>query len=367
MAENVSETVFESPDKDADDVIDLSEREDDEVERHMRYTISSYGADYPADGLVSRIQREDIFVPAFQRKFVWTLAQASRFIESLLLGLPVPGIFLFKEPDTQKFMVVDGQQRLQSLRFFYEGVIRRKEFALRGVTEALSGLTFKTLTEEDRRRLDNSIIHATVFAQEDPEDDRNSVYLMFERLNTGGTPLTPQEIRACVYRGEFNDLLRELATDKGWQTLYGKPNPRGKDQELILRFFALLHDLDSYERPMKTFLNSFMGSNRSLQRINRNALFNEFRKTIDIAVEHLGPASFRPERNLNAALTDALLVGLALRLSRGPLEHPERLEVAHKRLLSSENFNRYYKTGTTDETSIKGRIELAQRKFSEIE
>ena len=88
----------------------------------------------------------------------------------------------------------------------------------------------------------------------------NSVYLMFERLNTGGTPLTPQEIRACVYRGEFNDLLRELAASKGWQTLYGKPNARGKDQELILRFFALLHDLDSYERPMKTFLNSFMGS-----------------------------------------------------------------------------------------------------------
>ena len=86
--------------------------DDEELGQPVRYTISSYGADMPIDGLVNRLKRGDIFVPSFQRNFVWTITQASRFIESLVLGLPVPGIFLFKEPETRKLMVVDGQQRL---------------------------------------------------------------------------------------------------------------------------------------------------------------------------------------------------------------------------------------------------------------
>src|SRR5437867_2617127 len=90
-----------------DEVDDASVIEDEEVGYPVRYVISSYGADYPVDGLVKRISRDDIYVPEFQRGFVWSYAQASRFVESLLLGLPVPGIFLFKEPDTQKLVVVD--------------------------------------------------------------------------------------------------------------------------------------------------------------------------------------------------------------------------------------------------------------------
>ena len=90
---------------------------DEEMEEATRYSISSYGADMPVDAIIPRLKREEIFIPPFQRKFVWTHTQASRFIESLLLGLPVPGIFLFKDPDTRKLMVVDGQQRLRTLQF----------------------------------------------------------------------------------------------------------------------------------------------------------------------------------------------------------------------------------------------------------
>lgn len=117
---------------DVEDIDDPSAEEEAEMGAAVRYLISSYGADYPVDGLVQRIQREDIYVPPFQRNFVWSHAQASRFVESMLLGLPVPGIFLFKEPDTQKLLVVDGQQRLRSLQWFYEGVVRGREFSLRG-------------------------------------------------------------------------------------------------------------------------------------------------------------------------------------------------------------------------------------------
>ena len=152
-----------------EDIDDNSSKEDEELGENFRYTISSYGADYPVDGLVKRVEAEDVYVPPFQRGFVWSHVQASRFIESLLLGLPVPGIFLFKEPDTQKLVVVDGQQRLRSLEYFYSDVIRGKEFSLRGVSESMSEWKYKSLNDGDRRRLDDAIIHATIFQQDAPE------------------------------------------------------------------------------------------------------------------------------------------------------------------------------------------------------
>ncbi|MCG8349494.1 MAG: DUF262 domain-containing protein, partial [Chloroflexales bacterium] len=195
-------------------VLDLEEEQqiedprDDDQPIPFRYSISSYGADYDVDGLVRRLKRGDVVVPDFQRQYVWTLTRASRFIESLLLGLPVPGIFLAVDPDTQQLLVIDGQQRLRSLEYFYEGIFRNeREFTLKGVQPEFEGKTYETLSPEDRRRLDNSIIHATVIKQEDPkEEDSSSIYYIFERLNTGGMSLQPQEIRASIFQGLFYRL-----------------------------------------------------------------------------------------------------------------------------------------------------------------
>ena len=137
------------------------------------FSITSYGADYPVDGLVKRVSQGDVVVPlfslqpevgqstvGFQREFVWKKPQADRFIESLLLGLPVPGIFLVKEPNG-KHLVLDGQQRLKTLEGFYNGLFQGKEFLLENVQEQWKEKTYKTLHADDRRRLDDSIIHAT--------------------------------------------------------------------------------------------------------------------------------------------------------------------------------------------------------------
>jgi len=97
------------------------------------FSITSYGADYPVDTLVKRMKGEAFFIPKFQRSFVWSQRHASRFIESLLMGLPVPGIFLYKEAITGKHLVVDGQQRLRTLQYFYSGVFLEKAFRLVGV------------------------------------------------------------------------------------------------------------------------------------------------------------------------------------------------------------------------------------------
>ena len=140
-----------------DDTVIEDRLGDGDVVIPFKYSITSYGADYPVDGLVKRLQNDDIIVPQFQRGYVWTWKQASRFVESLLLGLPVPGIFLSKEDETSKLLVIDGQQRLRSLQWYYEGTFRKTghEFALRSVQSEFNGVTYKTLKSHDRRRLDN--------------------------------------------------------------------------------------------------------------------------------------------------------------------------------------------------------------------
>jgi len=350
-----------------EDVLDLAETEDEEVGVPLRYAISSYGADHPVDGLIKRVLRGDIYVPEFQRGFVWNLPQASRFVESLLLGLPVPGIFLFKEPDTQKLVVVDGQQRLRTLEGYYGGVLLGKEFALRGVCEEFAGLTYKRLREEDRRRLDDAILHATVFQQEDPRGGRSSIYMIFERLNTGGTPLSSQEIRSCMYRGPFNDLLKELANTEHWRTVYGPSNRRGKDQELILRFFALYHSANTYARPMKQFLNDFMEKNRSIASSASENWKNLFLKTAKYAANHLGRNKFRPERNLNAAVFDAFFVSLAKRLSTGPISMPANLAAAADRALADPAFTKSVSSGTTDLEAIRVRLKVASDALARVQ
>src|SRR5437870_4116504 len=171
-----------------DGVVD--EAQADPTVPQLHYDITSFGADYDVEGLVKRMQRSEILVPPFQRGYVWNIRDASRFVESLLLGLPVPGIFLAKEPESNKFLVIDGQQRLKTLQFFYDGIFHpkpgdgtQKIFSLVDVQEQYDGRTYKNLEDKDRLQLDNSIIHATIIRQESPPGENTSIFHVFERLN----------------------------------------------------------------------------------------------------------------------------------------------------------------------------------------
>jgi len=138
------------------------------------YSITSYGADYPVDSLVKRLEANDILVPTFkwkspgetelvglQREYVWPPPKANHFIKSLLLGLPMPGIFLVKEP-SGLLLVLDGYQRLFTLRSYYEGTINGKEYGLTNLQERFEGKRYKDLDMGDRRWLDDSIIHTAI-------------------------------------------------------------------------------------------------------------------------------------------------------------------------------------------------------------
>ena len=339
---------------------------DDEIDSSIRYAIASYGSDMPVDALVKRLDRGDIFIPPFQRGFVWSLTQASRFIESLVLGLPVPGVFLFKEPETRRLMVVDGQQRLLSLQSFFQGTFNDRAFRLTGVAAELSGKTYRTLDEGDRRELDDAIVHATIFQQDRPENDRSSIYSVFERLNTGGSPLQPQEIRACVYRGQLNDLLASLAGNPAWREIYGSKSRRKKDEEIILRFLALYYSLENYERPMKQFLNNFMDQHRDPTKERCEKFRDAFETVTSVVAKVLTPAALRPERNLNVSVVDAVLVGLAHRLRKGQVTDADALRSAHDRLLMQLKHDELYMSGTTDKDRVNRRIELARCEYDAV-
>jgi hypothetical protein len=341
----------------------------DETESEIvpfKYSITSYGADYPVDSLVNRLEKDVVVVPAFQRKYIWTLRQASRFIESLLLGLPVPGIFLSKEPDSGNLLIIDGQQRLRTLGAFYGGILRGRAFALREVQPQFEGKTYKTLTKEERTRLDDSILHATIVRQDYPGDGQSSIYHIFERLNTGGTNLQPQEIRACIFRGKFQELLRDLNTNQSWRRVYGAPSSRLKDEELILRFFALFFGADKYARPMKGFMNAFMEGNRDLALIGEAELRSVFEPTICLVSQALGARAFRPERALNAAVFDAVMVATADLLRRHPGTSPQRFRARYERVLGDPEFSNATKTGTSDEANVATRLKRARRLFDRI-
>ncbi|MGH2613410.1 MAG: DUF262 domain-containing protein [Rhabdochlamydiaceae bacterium] len=340
---------------------------DDEVETPIKYSITSYGADYTIDGLVKRINAGDIYVPSFQRSFVWPLTECSKFIESLLLGLPVPGIFLSKEQKTQKLLIIDGLQRLKTLQSFYAGIFpqTKKEFELKKVQSQFEGKTYLTLAVEDRRRLDDSIIHATIIKQDEPSSDDSSIYHIFERLNTGGMQLVEQEIRACVYHGEFNDLLRRLNANDNWRSTFGKVSARMRDQELILRFLALFFKKD-YNRPMKDFLNKFMSEQRHLGVISEKKISDVFNETILLVETHIGENAFKPRKSLSAAIFDSVMIGIARRLEKDRIHDPQGLKKIYDQLLANVEFTDAIENHTSDAEKVSKRIELATKAFDRV-
>ena len=364
-----------SADGDEENVDDLSE--DEEVIPYT-YSITSYGADYPVDSLIRRFKNEDIIVPTFdwvskedteivgfQREYVWPKPKADKFIESLLLGLPVPGIFLVKE-ETGRFLVLDGHQRLYTLHAYYQGIISGQEYRLGNVQERFAGKRYQDLDTEERRQLDDSIIHATVVRQDKPTEDQSSIYIIFERLNTGGVNLQPQEIRVALYHGNLVRVLKSLNDERAWRKLYGKKSRRLKDMEMILRFFAFYYHGDQYSSPMKAFLNRYMATNRNLERQSEGDLREVFCKTTSVLDDSLGHRAFRPKRAVNAAVVDSLMTGLAKRLRHGTIENLEQVRCQYETLLSNKDYIAAIETGTSQEANVEARMRLAKDAFADI-
>lgn len=340
-------------------------------------SVSYKGADFDVEGLVRRLDRGDIIIPTFghhddlpitterfQRGFVWTKPQMDRFIESLLLGYPIPGIFLVQQTD-KRYLVLDGQQRLRTMAEFYRGIHNKKVFALEKVAAIFVGMTYENLPPEYRRTIDSTFIQATIVETDGSVRSLDAVYQVFERLNSGGTLLTPHEIRVALYAGPFVQLLDGLNSDEHWRNLYGRRSPRLRDQEVILRVIALFTSPGTYKRPLKKFLNDFMGSHRQLENLPTARIEHLFTLAVKLVDEQAGRDSLRRQSaQINTALTEAILVGLMRRLDADENISAETVADAITKLLSDKKLAPSISRATADEEGVRNRLFLATRAFA---
>ena len=350
-----------------DDLIEDESDIDDESTK-ASYAVTSFGVDFDVDGLVRRLNKCDIEIPDWQRGFIWPIKTASSFVESLLLGLPVPGVFMGTDPETRRLYVIDGQQRLRTLQGFYEGRFPGvdRSFRLTGVENRFEGLTYDQLGDPVRRDLDNSLIHATIVKQDVPANDDTSMYQIFKRLNSGGRAVNPHEIRCAIYHGRLIDTIKELNTYHSWRSVIGNPSKRLKDQEMILRFMAMFKKGDQYTKSMADFLNVFTQENRNPDEEWIREITERFEITISSFANSIGNDSFRLRggRTVNAAVFDSMSVGLANRIERTGNLKPQKVREVHDALIFDDGYLQAVTRGTSDERSVETRLQLATAAFA---
>ena len=268
------------------------------------FNIKPWGADLSFRELIDRYDQDELVKPELQRNYMWDRREASRFIDSLLLGLPVPSIFLAQTKD-EKLLIIDGYQRIMTVRDFVRGIFSRdeKSFALSRTEKINSrwrGKHFTELTDAEQRRIRNTTIHAIIFAQQkEPQSDDTSLFQVFERINTSGRTLTAQEIRNCVAQGSFNKLLFQLNNLPTWRALFGseEPDPRMRDIEFILRFFALsapsFKTNDKERLSLRQHLDVFMKSHADIDATVNAEMTSRFTEMIGRAHSMLGTSAFQ--------------------------------------------------------------------------
>jgi hypothetical protein len=252
--------------------------------------------DEPVDSVVNRIIKGRLILqPEFQRQYVWPKAKASRLIESILLGIPLSSFYMAELP-SGKWEAVDGQQRLTSITAFIQGRFPDGEPARLSrlkLRRDIPGKTFDQLSEDDQETIQSYALRVILIQR---EADPNLKYEIFERLNSGSQVLSDMELRNCLFRGPYNDLLRELAKNKHLLLIRGAkvPDEKMRDRQLILRFFAMCrHTHLRFTSPMGRFLNTEMETYRHASEDELNRLHNMFEDTIEIAFTIFGTHAFR--------------------------------------------------------------------------
>lgn len=328
--------------------------------------------------------------PFYQRRPRWPSWKQSLLIESFIMNIPVPPVFLY-ERDYNSYEVMDGQQRITALRDFYDG-----KFELTGLKQwpELNGRTYQTLPEKLKAGLDRRSITSIVLLKESTNDEDEASSLretVFERLNTGGIELTRQEIRNALYPGRLNNLLDRLsrrpAFRKAWQIPPYVENEvietkdlldnlmftKMEDIELVLRFFALRH-AQQYRSGMQGFLDIYMRKSLGFTEADINVLEKLFDDTLNLASAVYGDLLFRPfhrdkgtwQDRAQKAYYDAVMVGLASFLDRHEIVMAKReaIKAATRAMFVAHEDGTFTGRGNTKD-DVQTRIRLFKEMVEE--
>jgi uncharacterized protein with ParB-like and HNH nuclease domain len=324
------------------------EGDDDSIDEDISFTeyeISASPNDFNIRTLYDFIDSGIVKIPGFQRNYVWDIKRASKLIESLLIGIPIPQIFLY-EQGKNNFLVIDGQQRYFTIYFFKKKRFPKKEkrFELRKIFDENKGipdfiladnnyfvdfnlnlpeqlplkknkfnkLNYSTLSEDDRNAFDYRTIRNIIIKQSSPDDGDSIIFEIFNRLNSGGVNLKPQEIRTSLYHSKFYDMLYRINLDDNWRMLTPQPTPdlNMKDVEILLRGFAMLINHIDYKPSLTKYLNDFSAKARKMNDEDINyyeSLFQVFAKN---AAELDQKIFFTKNNRFNIATFESIFVAL---------------------------------------------------------
>ena len=369
--------VFMNYTNEMDDIIEVA-KDSEESENMPTVNIKDYkfttmGGDIQIRQLVQQISEGDIEIPNIQRKYVWSSNIASRFIESALLDLPLPSIFLCRQTNG-KYLIIDGLQRLTTLKYFLNmETVNGKIFKIsnsKDIYEDWRGKTFGELTLDDQRRLKNKTIHAIIVEQLHPEN-YDGLFLIFERINSGGVQLNQQEIRNAIFQNNYSAMLSSINKNTLWREVFGDrlPHKRMKDIEMILRYFSLkdykLKSCDSGSLSFVELLNKHMADNVYISSSDMELLKENFFAVLTFVTNTFGTEVFRTNfldnnkitKKFFATIFDAIMISTYYALNKNQ-EITSSKDKLYK-LFANEEFRNYINSHTTDNKAIFGRINLA--------
>ncbi len=304
--------------------------------------------------------------PEYQRHFVWDAERQSALIESLLLGIPVPSLFMATNKDAT-WDVVDGVQRLRTILNFIGNKEDLKEIGIEfkqlklsklEKLDAMNGLVYQDLPSSMQLMFQTRPLRITVL---NDRSDFNVRYDLFERLNTGGVILNPQEIRNCVFLGEFNDFIKDISQNENFRAVVKMAEERGSYEELVLRFFAYYEDRENYVSSVKGFLNKFM-EKKTKSFKNKDHFKKIFSETFKCLNKNLPNGIVRDTRKNRtpAVLYEAISVGTAMAIESG-VQIKRGVLVA---LLNDKELKKYTTGATNSKKMLFERINMVRDRLS---
>jgi hypothetical protein len=304
--------------------------------------------------------------PDFQRDIVWSKPDQTRFIDSLTKQLPIPSMCISLDYKTDKRLVIDGLQRMNSIiNFLSDDEWKLSE--LEDIDEKLSGKTVHTIKTKSKDifdRVQNVMIPVTVIRCDYSKATHNEyLFTIFHRLNSGGVKLNNQEIRNCIYNGSLNALLKSLAKATETKKLFGAKS-RFANEEMILRFLAFNENLNIYNGKLSKFLNDYMFANRNIDENSVSSKTQLYNESVTFIFEIIFDKS--AVTSLGKTFLEGLLFGVSQNIEKLKGETPDRVKELYNNFKSLPEYSvQSLKEGLSAREKVVDRLSASSRCFNQ--
>ncbi|MGN5067689.1 DUF262 domain-containing protein [Aeromonas hydrophila] len=321
--------------------------------------IDYFTIEYTIEFLVDKLRTGDLYIPLYQRKYTWPEKNKSRFIESILLGFPVPFFFLWENPTSGNLEIVDGVQRISTLLEFTDGMLKLEQL---DSLESLNECTFADLALSRKKKFLNRPIRGIVLSEGTDESSRID---LFERINTGSKIANPSEVRRGSLQGDFMNLIQELANLPQFTRLTAMTIAKAKEyerEELVTRFFAYSDGLESYKDNPREFIFKYI-KNKNNDVVNRPDLIDAYRARFMRMLEFVAiysPNGFAKSQRVTPRVRfEAISLGCHFALEERPdLVIPQDLLAE---LYESDKFNSEIRSdGANSKVRLNNRIKVVR-------